>query len=341
MQNHGILPVVLSLLSAILILPLFAGCVQPADGPVVIRFGSIYSKGSPTGDTAIYLEGLIERESNNSIDLQIFPAEQLGTEEEMIQSVSIGALEMTIPGTGTAGRFQPEYLIFPLVFTFADWDHLSRVVEGPIGEELAEKFLETTGARVLASNWFREPRFLFGTRPVNKLEDLNNFAIRVPENAIWIQGWKRLGALPLPIALRETYTAIQQGAIDGCETTISYGYTNGFHRVAKNVMITKHVFETNILIINDLFYQGLSSAHQDILTSSALESGRYHQRLVENSVEGILEKMESEGTTLITVDRDRWRDRVEGLGEELSEYYGEGLYERVRSARGSTIHDNQ
>jgi tripartite ATP-independent transporter DctP family solute receptor len=322
---------IFSFVAVSLIYALLVCCTTSESSPTVIRFGSLYSEGTPTGDTAIYLEELIESRSEGSIDFQIYPAEQMGTEEEMVQSVSIGALEMTIPGTGIAGRFLREYLIFPLVFTFEDWRHLSRVVEGPIGDELAQKFLQATGAQVLASNWFREPRFLFGTRPVRKLEDLQNFTIRVPENPIWIEGWKRLGAAPMPIALGETYTALQQGAINGCETTISYGYNNGFHKIAPYLMLSRHVFETNILIINEAFFQTLSQEYQDLLKEAALEAGRYHQELVINGTEGTLEKIEAEGGTLVKIDRDRWIEKVNGLGEELAVYYGDGLFQRIRA----------
>lgn len=322
----------LSLFAILVLIGVFtAGDVLAAGKPVVIRFGSIYAAGTPTGKAALHLEKLIEEKTNGEIDFQIFPSEQLGTEEEMVQSVSIGALEMTIPGTGIAGRFQREYLIFPLVFTFDDWDHLARVVDGPIGKDIAAKFHKTTGARVLASNWFREPRFLYGTRPIRKLEDLSGFRMRVPENPIWIQGWKRLGATPIPIALKEIYTSIQQGAIHGCETTISYCYSVGIHRIAKNVMLSRHALETNLCIINDKFFKKLSPKHQKALEEAAFEAGQYHQELVKGGIDGVLKKMEAEGSTLVEIDRDRWIKKVEGLGKELEKLYGPNLYERIRA----------
>ncbi len=307
------------------------GYAEAADKPVVVRFATIYPPKAPTGIASDYFAKLVKEKSKGEIDVQVFPSGQLGGEAQLVESVKIGAVEMSNPGTGICGRIQKEYLIFPLVYLFNDWDHLTKVTEGPIGQELAAKFLKSTGIRVLTSNWFREPRFLYGKRPVHKLEDLKGFRVRVPETAIWIAGWKRLGATPTPIALKELYTSLQQGVVDGCELTISYCYFNGIHRVAKNVMLSKHALESNLLIINNQFYEGLSPEHQKILKEAGVEAGKYHQELVQSGVDEVLKKMESEGATLVKIDRERWIKKADGLGAELEKYYGPGLYQKIRA----------
>jgi tripartite ATP-independent transporter DctP family solute receptor len=305
-----------------------------AEDAKIIRFGTLYAPSTPTGIATAYFKELVEDKTNNSIEVQVFYSQQMGTEEEMVEAVSIGALEMTNPGTGLSGRFSKEYQIFPVVFTFDDWDHLKKVVEGPIGKEMADKFQERTGIKVLASNWFREPRFLCANRPINSVSDLKGLRIRVPENPVWIASWKKLGAQPTPIAAAEIYTSIQQGIIDGAETTISYNYNKGFYRLAPYIMTTEHVYETNLCLINNAFYESLSAKEQQAVSEAALEAGERHKELVRASIGTVKQKMADEGATIVEINRKEWIDKAEGLGYELEYIYGEGLYEKIRALAG-------
>jgi len=214
-----------------------ASSSKPKAETKTLRIGNIYNENHPTGMAALKFAELVKEKTGGEIEIVHFPSEQLGSEAEMVEGVNIGAIDMTITGTGVAGNFLKEYQIFPLVYIAKDMEHLNRILQGELGQELSQKFLDKTGSRVLASNWIREPRVLFGKKPVNTLEDLKGFRIRVPEQPVWIKSWERLGASPTPIALGELYSSIEMGIVDGAETGISYYSTNGFQNVAPYVMM--------------------------------------------------------------------------------------------------------
>ncbi|MBP1933256.1 TRAP transporter substrate-binding protein [Ammoniphilus resinae] len=298
---------------------------------ITLQFGNIYNEDHPSGKAALKFIELVKEKTNGEVAIEHFPSEQLGSESEMLESVKMGALDMSISGTGIAGKFQKQYQIFPLVYITKDMEQLNHIMNSPLGEEMANKFLEENGARVLASNWIREPRVLFGTKPVKTLEDLKGFRIRVPEQPVWIKSWERLGASPTPIALGELYTSIDSGIIDGAETGISYYSSNGFQNIAPYVMLTDHVFETNLVVMNENVFQKLSPENQKAVIGAAKEAGEYHIELVEKSVDEQLEKLKNEGVTVIDVDRDKWIQKVDGLGLELEDLWGKGLYEKFKS----------
>jgi TRAP-type C4-dicarboxylate transport system substrate-binding protein len=210
---------------------------------------------------------------------------------------------------------------------------LDRVLQGPLGQEMADKFMKVTGSRVLATNWYREPRYLYGTKPVKTLDDLKGFRVRTPEVPVYLKSWQKLGASTMPIALSEVYSAIQSGAIDGAETTISYYVSNGINKIAPYFELTMHAYETNLVIINDKLFQSLSPENQKILTDAALEAGLTHQKAVQDSIDKLLQQIKDEGGTITELDREAWIKKVEGLGLELEAQgaWPQGLYEKVRS----------
>lgn len=298
---------------------------------ITLRFGTIFADNTPTGKAVAKFAQIVKQKTNGEIEVLHYPSQQLGTEQEMVESVNMGALEMTSPSTGIAGLFQKDYLIFPLAFVINDQDMLDRVLSGPLGKEMADKFLAKTGSRILASNWYREPRYLYGRKPVKQLEDLKGFRVRTPENPAYLKSWQRLGASPTPIALGEVYTAIQSGAIDGAETTLSTYVT--LYKVAPYLELTMHAYEANLVIINDKLYQSLSPANQKILAEAAVEAGLTHQQAVKTGIEDMLKQVQASGTTVITIDREPWIKKMEGLGLELEAQgvWPQGLYEKVRS----------
>jgi tripartite ATP-independent transporter DctP family solute receptor len=276
---------------------------------------------------------IVKDKTNGQIEVVHFPSSQLGTEQEMVESVNMGALDMTAPSTGIAGLFQKDFLIFPLAFVINDWDMLDRVLEGPLGQDMTDKFLNATGSRILATNWYREPRYLYGNKAIKTLDDLKGFRVRTPENPVYLKSWQRLGASTMPIALGEVYSAIQSGAIDGAETTISYYVTNGINKIAPYIELTMHAYEANLVMINDKLFQSLSPENQKIVQEAAVEAGLTHQKAVEDGINTLLKQIKDEGGTVIELDREKWIKQVEGLGLELESQgiWPQGLYDKVRS----------
>ncbi len=300
--------------------------------PRELKFGTIYADNTPTGKAALTFAELVKQKTNGELIVHHYPAEQLGTEQEMVESTGMGAMDFTAPGSALCGLFQKQYLIFPLAYVIDDLEHLDRVMNSDLGKEMSDKFLEATGARVLASNWYREPRYLYGSRPVPTLEELKGFRVRVPENPTWVRAWQRLGAAPTPMALGEVYTGIQTGALDGAETTLSYYTSNGIYNVAPYFMLSTHVFEANLCLINEQLYQSLTPEQQKAVTEAAHEAGLAHQKYVEESIRDGIEFIKANGGTIVEIDRDNWIARMEGLGNELGNIWGDDqLYSKIRA----------
>jgi tripartite ATP-independent transporter DctP family solute receptor len=305
---------------------------EAAEGPRRLRLGTIYADETPTGHAVALFSKLVSEKTNGALLVEHYPAEQLGTEQEMVESVGMGAIDMSAPGSAVCGLFQPQYLIFALNYVIDDWEHLDKVMSSELGKEMSDKFVSATGAYVLSSNWFREPRTLYGSRPVRKLEELKGFRIRVPENPSYVRSWQTLGASPTPIALGEVYTAIQTGAIEGAETTLTYYTSNGINNVAPYVMMSTHMFETNLLIINNRLFQSLPPDQQKALTEAAFEAGVAHQQFAEEAIGIAQKKVIDEGGEVIEVDRDNWIKKMEGVGRELSSIWKDDtLYDKIRA----------
>ena len=115
---------------------------------------------------------LVAQRSNGTLKVQVFGDGQLGTEQESIEGVQLGTIDMFMGSTGSVGRFLPNLEAFAHPFVWRDDAHMLKVARGPIGEELSEELRKKTGIRILDMGW------IFGCAPPHDQADRGHEARR-------------------------------------------------------------------------------------------------------------------------------------------------------------------
>ena len=104
---------------------------------------------------------------------------------------------MGIPAAGISALYLPEYYIFDAMYMFESEEHLKKGSgRGKLGQEIADKFLDKTGVRVLTQNWERGTRQSIFSKDVEDLPDFAGVKIRLPGNRFLFKGYELLGAKP-------------------------------------------------------------------------------------------------------------------------------------------------
>jgi TRAP-type C4-dicarboxylate transport system substrate-binding protein len=110
--------------------------------------------------------------------------------------------------------------------------------------------------------------------------DLKGFKLRVPEQQVAIEYAKAMGANPTPVALVETYMALQQDLVDGQENPLGLIYNMKFYEVQKYVNLTGHVTNMGYFLMNSKVFNGLSGEYQRVLLDAFDESAKLILNLV-------------------------------------------------------------
>ena len=98
---------------------LIAGSAQAAD-PILIGIGYPTPLVGPHGAGAKGFEEEINRLAPGRFKVQHFPGGSLGGEREMVESLQLGTLQMSITGTAIIGNFVPEMMVMDIPFLFRD-----------------------------------------------------------------------------------------------------------------------------------------------------------------------------------------------------------------------------
>lgn len=257
---------------ASLIVMLFTGTALAAK--YEFKLASAVSDEHPYGMGQKFFKEEAEKRATGEIVIHNYFATLGGSERDLLESTQHGAIDMSLVATSVVSAFDKKYTLFNFPYLFDTPEHAYRALDGDIGKDL-EALAEKQGLKVLA--WYNNGvhQVTNSKRSINKLEDMKNLKLRCMESPVIIGTWKSMGAVPTPMALGETFTALQQGTTDGQENATTSIWANKYYEVQKYLAITNHMFLPGPVAMNKKKFDALPSNIQDIL----VEAGRVSTKL--------------------------------------------------------------
>lgn len=271
--------------------------------------------------------------TNNRYKIAIFPSGSLGGEREMVESVQLGTLDLTVTSTGPVGNFVPETLITDIPFLFRDYNHARKTLDGPIGQELLGKFpAKGIVALAWAENGFRH--LTNSKLAVNTPEDMKGLKLRTMENPVHITAFRALGASPAPMAFTELFTALQQGTVDGQENPIPVITSSKFGQVQKNLSLTGHVYSPALILASMTMFNGLSAADKKALQDAAKFGAQAMRKRVNEVEDSGVAELQAMGVNVVkNIDKAKFQAALAPAYAEYAKRFGEAAIQRIRDVK--------
>ena len=307
--------------------------ILSAQSTLALRMGHPHPESDSWQDTALWMAETLEEKSGGEITLQVFPNGLLGNDPTMINSVRAGSLDIMVTGNPFFTSLAPQLNVLDLPYLFRNRDHIARVLDGEIGDELRADF-EGTGLFAL-SLWETGWRHLTNSRrPVETPEDIRGLKIRTTPNPAHIEAFRLLGAVPTPMAFTELFTALEMGAVDGQENPTTLILNSRFHEAQKYLTLTQHAFTASPLVTNAAKLDAMGEDRRALLIEAAQEGAR-RQRAMNVEREGSsLATLKEEGMEVVeTPNRDLFRAIVsEPVQATFAGEFGSDLIDRINAA---------
>ncbi len=242
---------------------------------------------SKKGAATEVFKNLVEAESGGRIEVNVYPAGQLGGETDLVQSAQEGMISMTMV-SGAFAKVCEEAAVLEIPYLFPSAPVAWEVLDGEFGQALSQHCLEKTGLRTLAYGETGFRNFTNSKRPVAEPADLNGLKIRVMTLPLYVEMVKAMGAEPTPIAWPEVPSALTTGVVDGQENPVSVINSNKFYEFQKYLTLDGHVYGTDFLLINDDLYTSLSDEDRAIIDRAAKVAGTVGRAIQQfKSAEGL------------------------------------------------------
>lgn len=294
------------------------------------RLPHVTSASEPVNDAALRFAELVEERSDGRISVDVFPGGQLGTNQEMYEQVRLGAPLIILADPGYLSDYVADFGILNGPYLLDQPGDFQQILESDWFAGMVDRLRGESEFELLTLNWFFGDRNVISDRAVETAADFEGLSIRVPPNPMWIATFDALGARGEQIAWAEVYGALASGVVDAAEAPLGSIYGSSLQETADTISMTGHFYAWIGLMMNDEMFADMPADLQEVLLSSARDSGDFLTNLVQERQSGFIETFESEGLTVIQeVDRESMRQATLSVYEAFPEW-SPGLVDTVR-----------
>jgi TRAP-type transport system periplasmic protein len=267
-----------------------------------LTLGHGAAPGNPRHEAAVKFAEVLKAKTGGRIEVQVAPSAQLGDDAAMITALRTGALDMSANSQGAVANAVPEYAAFGMPFLFANLSQAWKVLDGPLGKELADKSAEK--GLVVLGYWDNGIRHMSNSKkPLLKPEDLKGLKMRTPPDAVTVDIMQSLGAEAQQIKFAELYVALQQGVVDGQENPLMNIHASKLYEVQKFISLTGHKYEMTPFLMSKRSWDRLSDADHKAVQEAAAEATALQRKLSQESDEKLVADLKAKGVRVDTVDK--------------------------------------
>ncbi|AML52097.1 TRAP transporter substrate-binding protein [Falsihalocynthiibacter arcticus] len=240
---------------------------------------------------------LVEERTEGRVQMQNYHGATLGEGEFATEQLQFGALDYGAFSTAPMVNTVKELGVTSLPYVFKDPEHQYRVLEGPIGDDIAAAMAE---ANMVPLSWFASgSRSFYANEPLNSVEDIAGKKFRVQNSDINVAMVEALGANATPLPFGEVYTSIQSGVVDGAENNWPSYESTGHFEVAPYYIIDNHTIVPEGIIFAKTTWDKFSEADQAIIAEAAQEAAIYQRELWAAREAKSREIVEAGGATIV------------------------------------------
>lgn len=286
---------------------------------LVIRFSHVVAEHTPKGLAAQIFSSLVHEKSNGVIKVEVYPNAMLYSDEEEIEALQNGEIEMIAPAFSKLTNLSPSWQILDLPFIFENEKEANEALRGQLGESLFDE-LKPFGIHGLAfwANGFKQ--MTNSVRPLKNPEDFQDLRFRVMPSTVIQRQFELLGATTKTIPFNETYRSLYYGMLDGQENTISNIYTKKFYEVQPYITISNHGYLGYAVLMNEQYWNRLTKEQQDIIEEAIAEATEWMEQQAEQINQQQLDLLKQDKSiylhTLTENKKEKWKQKLQPLYQE-------------------------
>jgi len=265
---------------------------------------------SPQHKAALLFKEYVEKNTNNAIKVEIYPANQFGKDAEVMEAIKLGTLEMAVPHDGAIAAIFKQIAVLGIPYLYENHAHAWRVYDSQFGKDFADLMLQKTGVRMLALADNGVRHFTNSLRPIKTPADLKGMKIRIQPSPVFKALVEAFGASASAVPWAELPTALQSKVVDGQENGVTNILAGSLYQYQKYATLDGHVWSVHAYLVNDKFFKKLTPAQQKAIVEATAIARDIHRKMTSEqdlSAKTTLTKLGMEVTELTPAEVDGFR----------------------------------
>ena len=254
----------------------------------------------------------VDKAAPDQFDIKLHPGSSLFRQGTEVPAIQRGNLEMSTMTTFEVAQQIPEWGFFNRAFLFRDWDHVAKVMSGPIGERYRKDVADKMGIVILAPTYLGTRQLNLRTkRDVKTPADLKGVKLRMAAGPEWLLLGESLGVTPTPMAMPEVYLSLKTGSIDGQENPLTIMNAAKYYEVTEQVVLTAHLVQPVFYALRKQTWDALSAEQKKVVQAAAdaATAQNTHARLADEKE--VTERLKTRGLTVTPVDMKPFQDNAD------------------------------
>jgi len=278
----------------------------------------------------------VKTESEERVQIDIFPNNQLGGDTDMLAQVRSGAITFFTPSALVIATLVPVAAINAVGFAFSDYKEVWSAMDGGLGSFVRDA-ISKVGLHAFEKIWDNGFRQMTSSRgAIEKAADMDGLKIRVPVSPLSIAMFKALGASPTSLQFSEVYTSLQTKIVDAQENPLPIIDVAKLYEVQKYCSLTNHIWDGFWFIANGPQWEGLPPELQTIVARAINEAGMKQRDDINAFNETVQKNLADKGMTFNKPSPDSFRAKLREAGfyGEWKKRFGEDAWGHLESAVG-------
>jgi len=308
------------------------GRAQPQ---VTIRLSHVVARHTPKGLALERFQERVHQLSGGRIQVVIHPNSQLYGDNDEMQALQLGAVDMLAPSLSKFGRVGfPEFELFDLPFLFETSAQVHRLMRADVGQDLlaALSRQRMVGLGYL-DNGFKH---MSANRPLLAPPDFVGLRMRVQSSRVIAHQMRALGAKPIVLAFGETRRALAMGVVDGTENPISNFWTQHMQEAQTDLSLTRHGYLGYAIVVHQRFWSHLADGDRGLVAQALDEALQWGNAIAQRENAAALAALRDGGQTRVhplgDAQRQRLREALQGVYQGLARRIGPEWLDRVHAA---------
>lgn len=298
----------------------------------ILRWSTVMASNHPQVIMMGRIAKQVKDETAGAVEIQLFPGGQLGGSRDTVESTSSGAIQMVDEGAAIFGQFVAPISIIEAPYIWRDAQHMRKVVNSPIMDELSQLLVEKRGMRLLGATYYGKRHVTSGDKAIKTVGDMQGFKLRIPEVDTYRAMAEAWGARPTPLNFGELYLALSQHAVDGQENPLPTIQSAKFNEVQKYLILTGHIITPRPIAVNEKTWQGLSDKARGVIKKSIDTNSVWQDNEILSQEASLADTFKKGGMKVIEPDVESFRKPVlASVPAKFESRWGKGLWERIAS----------
>jgi tripartite ATP-independent transporter DctP family solute receptor len=301
---------------------------------ITLRMGHAASAEQAMGMTCHKFAELVEEYTNGRYAITVYDAGQLGSEEDMINDLSMNTLDLAltnsaIPATLSACEDWAVTLAPYLITSYEQADAIYFSQDSTVSKDL---LAELDGANIKGLSFVEAGfRCISSNTPINSIDDMAGLTIRIMTNDVCDATMRALGVNPTQMSWSEALTGIQQGAVDGQDNPVHMAYYMSVGDVNDYIALTNHQYNLSVLMMSGDLWKSLSAEDQELFQKAADDAAAYEVDLARERNATIQDEWTAEGIEFTEPDLAPFIEATQSVRDDLAAKYPE-MYQKLADA---------